>query len=68
MTKDSDIQQDLDKYLKECQVNAIISAMIEKVLIAETLNPYATAIEYLIKEYPEQSFLGLELVNPKKSP
>lgn len=68
VTKDSDIQQDLDKYLKENKVQVIISAIVEKVLVSESFNPYSTAIEYLINEYTDQAFLGLEMVNAKKSP
>lgn len=63
-----DIQADLEKYLVQHSVQALLTTLVERLILSESNNPYATIIENLCRDYPEQALKGLELSSPKKSP
>lgn len=63
----SDIQGELEQFLQEKDVQNTISAIVERVLLTEAANPYASILEYLTFYNPEQVYLALELVSPKNT-
>jgi hypothetical protein len=68
VTISSDIQGDLEKYLREKNLHPLMTSLVERLLSSQTSNPYASIIEYLCDDYPDQGLLALGLLNPQKNP
>ncbi len=67
VTVKTDVQLELDQYLQEKGVGAFMTALMEKVLLAEAQNPYTVIFEFICEQYPEQAILALEMLNPPKN-
>lgn len=63
-----DVQADLERYLQEQSVQPMLTALVEKLILSDSANPYATIVETICKEFPEQGLRGLELISPSKQP
>eukprot|EP01039_Chlorochromonas_danica_P003661 gene3662-4007_t len=63
-----DVQADLERYLQEQSVQPMLTALVEKLILSDSANPYATIVETICKEFPEQALRGLDLVSPSKQP
>ena len=63
----TDVQQELDKYLSELNVFSFFSGLVERVLLSEAASPHSTIVELICEQFPEQAILALELLNPPKN-
>lgn len=51
----ADVQAELQQYLNSKQINSIFIQIVESILIEKPENPIAFIIEYLQKQYPDQT-------------
>jgi cAMP-dependent protein kinase regulator len=54
------VQAELQQYLNSKNINSLFVAIVENLLIEKPSNPIAYIIEYLHKQYPDQSSETIE--------
>lgn len=58
----ADVQAELQQYLNTKNINSLFIAIVENLLIEKPVNPIGYIIEYLHKQYPDQSIDAIQKI------